>query len=153
MSDFVFSNSDSRCDNSKCKFIKNHSYPCSNNLPVEITRCSNFPCCRSNGHNNDCLFHIPDTKNEIQNYPSTMFNMQYQSLINDHKSYSNFNNNNDQRKFIINYTTINNHYYGGSQSSTIAPATPTHKLEDVMKDSRFMSEFSAPSNHLINYRR
>jgi hypothetical protein len=70
-----------------------------------------------------------------------MFNTQYQTLIDDHKRYSNFNNNNDQRKFVINYVTINN-YYGTSPSNEVP------KLQDLVNNSNFLPEFSNPSTHL-----
>lgn len=146
MSDFVFSNSQTKCDNSNCKFIKGHSSPCSNALGREVARCSNQPCCRSEGHCGECVFYKQDvgTTNQQSIVPQyNAFNMQYQSLVNDNTNYSNFNNNNDQRKFTINYVTINN-YYGNSQPSSQIP-----KLEDIIENS----QFNTPSNHLINYRR
>jgi len=139
MSDYLFSNCNTRCDNPKCKFINGHSYPCSSSLDYEISRCSNSPCCKTNGHNGECLYH---KNNDIITYNQpTMFNTQYQSHINDNKSYSNFNNNNnnnnDQRKFTINYITVNN-YYGTSGPSG---NSNTSSLNDTIDKSKFMLGF------------
>ncbi len=152
MSDFVFSNSNTKCDNSSCKFIKGHSYPCSSVLGYEVSKCSNFPCCKSDGHCGDCLFYKDDSSsyrnNAMAQYTQpTMFNTQYQSLVNDHKTYSNFNNNNDQRKFIINYVTVNN-YYGSSAPNRTGPS-----MRDLIDSSGIAPEFSNPSSHLAHYRR
>lgn len=159
MGDFVFSNCDTRCDNSSCKFIKGHAYPCSNTIGYEAVRCNNNPCCKSNGHNGDCLFYKSDRENMSQSMipqyqVPNMFNMQYQQLINDHQRYSNFNNNNDQRKFVINYVTINNYYGNSSNGSTGNNASQyIPKLEEIVNTSNFIPQFSNPSNHLIPYRR
>ena len=148
MNDIVFANSQTKCDNSNCKFVKGHSSVCSNMLGKEVAKCSNHPCCRSNGHCGDCLFYKQDesimSQQSVAPQPQyNAFNMQYQSLVNDNTKYSNFNNNNDQRKFVINYVTVNN-YYGNTQPSSIIP-----KMEDIMENS----QFNSPSSHLINYRR
>lgn len=150
MSDYVFSNCNTKCDNGNCKFIKGHSYPCSNALGYEVSKCSNSPCCKSNGHCGDCLFYKQDVgaQQSIAPYSQpSMFNTQYQSLINDHKAYSNFNNNNDQRKFIINYITVNN-YYGNSQ-----PTNTGTTIEDMIEKSGLLPQFSNPSTHLAPYRK
>ena len=145
MSDFVFSDSTNRCRNVNCKFVKNHTYPCSNAMSYDVSKYSNEPCDKKKNHNNDSSFYKDESMTQYTQ-PS-MFNTQYQSLINDHKQYSNFNNNNDQRKFIINYITINN--YGNSSSKE----TTASKLEDLIGKSGFSSEFSNPSNHIGPYRR
>jgi len=148
MSDYVFSNYNTKCDNGNCKFIKGHSYPCSSSLGYEVSKCSNSPCCKSNGHCGDCLFYKQDVGayQSIAPYSQpTMFNTQYQSLINDHKSYSNFNNNNDQRKFIINYVTVNNYYGNASPSVQSMP-----NIEDL-DTNKFLAQFSNPSSNQLGY--
>lgn len=148
MNDFIFSNSENKCHNSSCKFVKNHGYPCSNALSEDVQRCENRPCCKSNGHSGNCLFY-KNNENEnqiVDKNLSSVFNMQYQSLINDYKRYSNFNNNNDQRKFIINYTT--NNFYIDSKNTNAS-----NNLEDIINSSKFIPQFTNPSSHLDIYRR
>lgn len=157
MNSFVFSNSYSRCDNSNCKFVKDHSYICSDRLGYEVVRCENGSCCKIKNHSDKCLFYNQDDTRQqsIQQYTQpNMFNMQYQSLINDYTRYKNFNNNNDQRKFIINYNIItNNNYYANPQIPDSPPVQQSPKIEEVVKNSNFMPEFVNPSTMLNIYRK
>ena len=130
-----------KCDNPKCNLVKNHNSQCSDALNVGGSKCVNSSCTKANKHYGDCS----DVASQSMMYYSqpNMFNMQYQSLVNDHTSYSNFNNNNDQRKFVINYVTINNNYYGNASPGNSSTQMP--KLEEMIDTSGFMPQFSNPS--------
>lgn len=140
-----------KCDNPKCKLVKNHNSPCSDVLNVGVSRCVNPSCTKANNHYGDCSDVASQSMMPYQT--PNMFNMQYQSLVNDHTSYSNFNNNNDQRKFVINYVTINNNYYGNSSTGSYDTSSQMPKLEEMINTSGFMPQFSNPSTHLSPYRR
>ena len=101
---YIFSNYTNRCSNCECKFVKNHTYPCSDKIKRNINNCKNPYCHLEDGHKSECLFfEYKEPKDDLKQTFETFENIKLK--------------NEDSRTVVYNFINIvNNNLYYSSEN-------------------------------------